>query len=125
MVGCLLGSDQLNRDDLQSTLATTTSIEQLCLSNRNECIRGQKSLGTMLETNGLGIAYPSMLHPKPGNRVFYEGGYITRNYFSKINAIQTELPYDTRAGTYKRANAIKYARALVDYMTMNNILLKN
>ncbi|CAF4569081.1 unnamed protein product [Rotaria sp. Silwood2] len=126
MVGYLLDSDLLNRDDLQSTLGTITSIEQICsLSNRTECIRGQTSFGTILETNELGIAYPSMAHPKPGNGTFFEGGYITRNYILKINAIQTELPYDIRAGPYKRVNAMKYARALIDYMTVNTILLKN
>ncbi|CAF3981210.1 unnamed protein product [Rotaria sordida] len=125
MVGYLLDSDLLNRDDLQTTLGTITSIEQICsLSNRTECIRGKTSFGTILEANGLGIAYPSTAYPKPGNGTFFEGGYITRNYISKINAIQTELPYDMRAGTYKRMNAIKYAHALIDYMTVNNILLK-
>ncbi|CAF3118220.1 unnamed protein product [Rotaria socialis] len=124
MVGYLLDSDLLNRDDLQSTLATTTSIEQLCVFNRNECIRGQNAFGTIMETNELGIAYPSKLHPKPGSGTFFEGGYITRNYISQINAIQTELPYDMRAGSYKRVNAIKYARTLFDYMTLNNLLLK-
>ncbi|CAF0778917.1 unnamed protein product [Rotaria sordida] len=125
MVGYLLDSDLLNKNDLQTTLGTITSIEQICsLSNRTECIRGKTSFGTILERNELGIAYPSMAHPKPGNGTFFEGGYITRNYISKINAIQTELPYSMRAGTYKRMNAIKYARTLIDYMTVNNILLK-
>ncbi|CAF2994650.1 unnamed protein product [Rotaria sp. Silwood2] len=60
MVGCLLYSSLLNRDDLQSTLDTLTSIEQICsLSNRTECIRGQTSFGTVFERNELGIAYPS------------------------------------------------------------------
>lgn len=124
MVGYLLDSDLLNKDDLQSTLDTVTSIEKLCVSGRNACIRGPNSFGTILEKNGLGIAYPSMAHPKPGNGTFFEGGYITRNYISKINAIQTELPYDMRAGRYKGVNAIKYARALIDYMTVNNLLMK-
>ncbi|CAF5086743.1 unnamed protein product, partial [Rotaria sp. Silwood1] len=90
MVGYLLDSDLLNRDDLQTTLGTTTSIEQICsLSNRTECIRGQTSFGTIMKKNELGIAYPSMAHPKPGNGTFFQGGYITRNYISKRNAIQT------------------------------------
>ncbi|CAF0925681.1 unnamed protein product [Rotaria sp. Silwood1] len=123
MVGYLLDSDLLNRDDLQTTLGTTTSIEQICsLSNRTECIRGQTSFGTIMKKNELGIAYPSMAHPKPGNGTFFQGGYITRNYISKINAIQTELPYDMRAGSYKLLNSKRYVRALIDYMTVNNLL---
>lgn len=125
MVGYLLKSDLLNADDLQTTLSTTTSIEQICGSNRNECIRGPKAFGSVMETNHLGIAYPSMQHPKPRNGTFYEGGYITRNYITQINAIQTELPYDMRAGPYKNVNAVKYARTLFEYMVLNNLLLKS
>ncbi|CAF2741198.1 unnamed protein product [Rotaria sp. Silwood2] len=70
----------------------------------------------------LGIVYPSMVHPKPGNRTFLEGGYITCNYISKINAIQTELPWSIRGGTYKLLNAKRYARTLINYMRVNNLL---
>ncbi|CAF0925664.1 unnamed protein product [Rotaria sp. Silwood1] len=125
MVGCLLYSSLLNRDDLESTLATITSIEQICsLSNRTECIRGQTSFGTIMEKNELGIAYPSLAHPKPGNGTFYEGGFITGNYIWKINAIQTELPWSIRGGKYKLLNAKRYARTLIDYMTANNLFMK-
>jgi hypothetical protein len=124
MIGYMLSSDQLNQNDL-SRSSFRTSIESICGSNRTECISGQTSLGTILEQNGLGVAYPSLANPKPGSRTFFSGGYITRNYCSKINTIQTELPYDIRVGTNKRTNAKNYAQAIVKYMKIHNLLLSN
>ncbi|CAF0981536.1 unnamed protein product [Didymodactylos carnosus] len=124
MIGYLLTGENLNNDKL----TTQTSIEELiqssCPNNRNECINGQSSLGTILEAHDLGISYPSTANPKPGKKVFYSGGYTTRNYISKINAVQTELPYDTRAGPNREEYAKKYAKALYEYMVVNKILIK-
>jgi hypothetical protein len=124
MVGHMLTGEQLNQYDLSHS-SFTTSIESLCGTNRNECIRGSSSFGTALERNRLGIAYPSLAHPKPGAIEFLSGGYITRNYISSINAIQTELPYDMRTGTNRRINAKNYAQAIIDYMKLNNLLRSN
>jgi hypothetical protein len=118
----MLSSDQLNQNDL-SLPSWKTSIESLCGSNRNECIRGQTSFGSIFEQHGLGVAYPSFENPKPGFRAFFSGGYIVRHYSSKINAIQTELPYDTRIGANKRTNAQNFAQAIVEYMKVNNLLV--
>ncbi|CAF1272827.1 unnamed protein product [Adineta ricciae] len=122
MVGYLLTSDQLNRNDLD-TLLVSTSIDLLCNSSREECIRGPNSFGTVLESTQLGIAYPSLANPKPGSLRFLSGGYITKNYISNINAIQTELPYDIRAGINRRTHARNYARAVVHFMKQNHLLL--
>ncbi|UJR13371.1 hypothetical protein I4U23_000388 [Adineta vaga] len=124
MVGYLLTSDQLNKNDL-NTLSVTTSIDLLCRSNREECIRGQNSFGTALESNQLGISYPSLANPKPGSLRFLSGGYITKNYISEINAIQTELPYNIRTGASRRTHARNYAKAVVHFMKQNNLLLSN
>ncbi|CAF0983730.1 unnamed protein product [Adineta steineri] len=124
MVGYLLTSNQLNVNNL-NTLSVTTSIESLCSSNREECIRGHSSFGTALELNNLGIAYPSLANPKPGALRFLSGGYITSNYKSTINTIQTELPYDVRAGNNRRTFARNYAKAIIHYMKLNNLLLSN
>ncbi|CAF3212399.1 unnamed protein product [Rotaria sp. Silwood2] len=121
MVGYLLTGQQLNRDDL-NVLSVTTSIESLCGSDRNECIRGQSSFGTALELNGLGVAYPSFANPKPGSIDFLSGGFITSNYISRINAIQTELPNGMRTSANRLDNARKYAQAIVDYMQTNHLL---
>jgi len=124
MMGYLLSRTELNRNNL-SDPAFFTSIERLCGADRNECIRGPSSLGTLLELNDLGIAYPSLAHPKPGSHEIYEGGYITRNYLSKVSAIQTELPYDIRTSTNRFINAKNYAKAVVEYMKEHNLLLSN
>ncbi|CAF1182938.1 unnamed protein product [Rotaria sp. Silwood1] len=121
MVGYLLTGAQLNRDNL-NTLSVTTSIEPLCGSNRNECIRGNSSFGTALERNGLDVVYPSLANPKPGSIDFLSGGYITSNYISRINAIQTELPNWMRTANNRLDNARKYAQAIVDYMQTNHLL---
>jgi hypothetical protein len=118
----MLSSDQLNQNDL-SFPSFKTSIESLCESNRNEGIRGQTSFGSIFEQHGLGVAYPSLANPKPGSRTYFSGGYITRNYSSKINVIQTELPNDIRTGSNKRINAQHFAQAIVEYMQINNLLV--
>ena len=122
MMGYMLSGDQLNQNDL-SLPSFKTSIESLCIPNRNEGIRGQTSFGTTFEQHGLGVAYPSFTNPKPGFRTFFSGGYIVRHYSSKINAIQTELPYDIRTGGNKRTNAQHFAQAIIEYMKRNNLLV--
>ena len=122
MVGYLLTGNQLNQNNL-SNPAYTTSIESLCHPDRNECIRGPKAFGTILEEYELGVAYPSLNNPKPGSIHFLNGGYITRNYISKTNAIQTELPYYIRAGPQRLTHAKNYAAAIIEYMKQNNLLL--
>ena len=122
MVGYLLTATQLNQDTLSGS-SFTTSIESLCSTDRNVCIRGPSSFGTILESNGLGVSFPSLLNPKPGSRLFYSGGFITANYISKINAIQTELPYSTRAGANRAVLAKNYAQAIVEFMKANQLLL--
>jgi hypothetical protein len=122
MIGYMLSSDQLNQNDL-SHPSFKTSIESLCGSNRNECIRGGTSFGTIFEQHGLGVAYPSLTNPKPEYRTYFSGGYIISNYSSKINAIQTELPYDIRTGENKCTNALHFAQTIVDYMKINNLLM--
>jgi hypothetical protein len=124
MIGYMLSSEQLNQNDL-SNPAFQTSIESLCGSNRNECIRGETSFGSVFERHGLGVAYPSGANPKPESRTFFCGGYIIRNYSTKINAIQVELPYDTRTGDNKQMNAKTFAQVIVEYMKINNLLMSN
>jgi hypothetical protein len=121
MVGYLLTAAQLDRDDLSAS-SFETSIESLCRVDRNACIRGSSSFGTILEENGMGTVYPSMVHPKPGSLDFFSGGYITYNYIPKINALQTELPYDVRNGVNRKIYAKNYAQAIVNYMKLNNLL---
>ncbi|CAF3465604.1 unnamed protein product [Rotaria sp. Silwood1] len=121
MIGYLLTGAHLNRD-VFNTLSVITSIEPLCGSNRNECIRGNSSFGTALELNGLSIVYPSLAHPKPGSIDFLSGGFITRNYISRINAIQTELPISMRTAANRLDNTKKYAQAIVDYIQRNSLL---
>ena len=121
MVGYLLTSNQLNQNDL-SNPSFSSSIERLCGSGRNQCIRGPTSFGTILENCGLGIAYPSSANPKPGSIDFLSGGYITRNYLSQVSAFQTELPYYIRTGADRLTHAKNYAKAVIDYMAANGIL---
>ncbi|CAF0960406.1 unnamed protein product [Rotaria sordida] len=121
MAGYLLTKRHLSVDDL-NTVQVRTSIESLCSSDRNECIRGQSSFGTKLEQKGLGVVYPSFAHPKPGNLTFFEGGYITSNYISKINAMQFELPPSISSAKNRTEYAKKFAEVIVEYMTERNIL---
>ena len=121
MIGYTLSSDQLNQNDLSDS-SFQTSIESLCLTNRNECIRGENSFGSIFERNGLGIAYPSSLNPKPEGRTYFAGGYIVRHYLSKINTIQAELAYSTRMGPNAYENAQLFAQTIVEYMKTYNLL---
>lgn len=121
MVGMTISGVQLNNDNLSSS-----SIESLikisCPNDRSQCIRGTKSLGTFFETHGLGIAYPSLNNPKPNNRTFYKGGYITNEYQSKINVIQTELSYVVRNEFKSKIYVKKYIKALLQFIKVNKLL---
>ena len=97
MVGYLLTASELNRDDLSGL-----------------------AFGTLLESNGITPAYPSLLHPKPGAREFFSGGFITEHYRSKINAIQTELPFEMRTGVNRAMFAKQYAQAIVEFLKANH-----
>lgn len=116
-----LSAVQLNNDIL-----TPTSIESLiqlsCPELRDECIRGSKSLGAFLESNGLGISYPSLNNPKPNNNTFYKGGFITNHYSTKINVIQTELSYVVRNEFDPKTYVAKYVQALISFMKVNQLL---
>ena len=120
MVGIRLSGAQLNRDDLNIT-SMESLIQSSCPDDRNECIRGEKSLGTFLEAEGLGIAYPSSNNPRPNNRIFYKGGYITDHYSSKINVIQTELSYVVRNEFEPKIYVRKYVRALLEFLKANKL----
>jgi hypothetical protein len=123
MVGTLLSNVQLNNDNLSST-SIESLIQLSCPQDRNECIRGSKSLGTFLESNGLGIAYPSSNNPKPNNNTFFRGGFITSHYSSRINVIQTELSYVVRNEFISQVYVEKYVKALVDFLKINHLLLQ-
>ena len=94
----------------------------MCGIDRNECIRGQSAFGTKLEQKGFGVVYPSFANPKPGNLTFFEGGYITSNYISKINAMQFELPAAISSTRNRTEYAKRFAQVIVEYMTEKNIL---
>lgn len=121
MVGILLSGTQLNQEEFSST-----SIESLirwsCPDDRRNCITGNKSLGTFFEINGLGIAYPSLDHPRPANRTFYRGGYITSHYAARINVIQTELSYVVRNEFDYSDYIQRYVRALLNFMKVNRLM---
>lgn len=121
MVGIKLSAVQLNNDDLSPT-SIESLIELSCPNDRNECIRGNKSIGRFLEANDLGISYPSLNNPKPNNKTFYKGGYITNHYSSKINVIQTELPVLLRNEFNPKLYVEKYVQALIEFMKINQLL---
>jgi hypothetical protein len=122
MVGIALSGVQLNNDQLNNNTSIESLIKLSCPQDRNECIRGTKSLGTFLEANGLGISYPSLNNPKPNNNTFYKGGYITNHYSSNINVIQTELSYVVRNEFDSKIYVQKYVQALIEFMKMNQLL---
>ncbi len=121
MVGIALSAVQLNNDDLSPT-SIESLIQLSCPQNRNECIRGTKSFGSFLESSGLGISYPSLNNPKPNNKTFYKGGYITNHYSSNINVIQTELSYVVRNEFDPKVYVQKYVEALIKFMKINQLL---
>ena len=121
MLGYLLGSTHLNAGDL-NTLRVRTSIDPLCRSDRNECIRGPAAFGSKLEQKGFGVVYPSFANPSPGNQTFYDGGFITSNYISRANAIQIELSPGITSSRNRTDKVRQCAEAIVEYMQERNIL---
>ena len=101
------------------------SVKNLVLLNCEDCggdclfdiIHGNNSFGTYLSNEGQFKVVPSLYYPSPGNGSYFNGGYITRRYGSRvegqIDAIQIESPFklrsDAERGNYAKglANAIK------------------
>lgn len=123
MVGMAISGAQMNTNNLSSS-SIESLIQFSCPTDRNECIRGTKALGTFFESNGLGIAYPSLNNPRPNNKTFYKGGYITNQYSSKMNVIQTELSYVVRNEFNPKTYVKKYINALIQFMKANHLLQK-
>lgn len=122
MIGTLLSASQLNEDFLSNT-----SIERLikvsCEKDREKCVRGVNSLGTAMESNGLGIVYPSLENPKPNDKVFYRGGFTTSEHSKESNVIQIEMPFAFRNGFQYDDFISKFVRSIIDFCRINKIHL--
>ncbi|PRP87744.1 N-formylglutamate amidohydrolase [Planoprotostelium fungivorum] len=91
--------DEIDVDDhLTNTCSIRGSLNNKTLS---AALRGQKSLGSLLEDNGYS-SVPSPAHPSPGTVPYFNGGYCTATYGSsttnkqersRMSSIQIESSY--------------------------------
>jgi hypothetical protein len=99
-LGYLLTSTVLNstKDLTNYQSSSINSLASISSYKFNDLIRGEFSLGGIMESryNLKVVPSPKYLSPNGGN--YYSGGFITKEYSSakkttRINAIQIEAPY--------------------------------
>ncbi|SOD18411.1 hypothetical protein [Pedobacter xixiisoli] len=124
-VGYLTAISDLNgTDDLLNNKATASSIYNISTTSPysfSQLIRGDYAFGTLLANEGV-KAVPSKQDPKPNSDPYFNGGYCTLTYGSKVSgkvsAIQLETPgpgfRDNAA--LRTASAPKVADAIIKYM---------
>ena len=120
--GYLISKRQLNNNDDAGleTLVNVSSIEQLAAAKAeshtfSDLLRGSVSFGASMKRTGLD-AVPSPVNRSPGRAGYYSGGYITKTYKARIDAIQIEIHYYHRRRASRRRNYAKaLARAIVEF----------
>jgi hypothetical protein len=131
-IGYLLSSDELRLDDSflnSGSFSEYSSIRHLIGYNSKalsftELIKGQFSLGTLLEAKGYPCV-PSSSKPFPAEgEAYFSGGYNTTRHGSSqgstIDGIQIELDIDLRSDSQKRLRlANDLALVLVDYLKIH------
>ena len=107
-----LSDSDLNKDSFKNESSIRTLVDSSSYSFI-EVLRGQYSLGTLLDSLGFGCV-PSMNDPGPGGSRYFTGGYITRRHGSidggMISAIQIEAPKPTIREN--QATRSKFAHAM-------------
>jgi N-formylglutamate amidohydrolase len=109
-------NSELERSSLVLRMASIRDLVDRSEASFTEVLRGQASLGAMLEARGfLCIPSPSQLAPSVEEE-YYKGGFNTETHGSRlggpISAIQIEAPYEGVRD--KPTNYLKFSRAVAE-----------
>jgi hypothetical protein len=122
-LGYLIRKNELDLPYLPNSLSSSVSVMS-SLSKKyslDEIIRGNFSLGGIMQHKYNLKTVPSPLYPSPQNNSYYNGGHITSAHGSyyptpyRVNAIQMELPKSMRSDLTYEDYAKKIASCLYDY----------
>ena len=87
-------------------------------------IRGDVSIGGILQKNFNLKAIPSPNFKNPGTSNYYSGGYISQRYGTnsgfRLNSVQIELPASLRAANTFRSTAKQLAEAIFEFYNLHN-----
>ncbi len=124
-LGYGLSPEELSLDDelldrpwlvARSTVRALVTGEQARLA---EVIRGETSLGGLLESRGY-FALPSPARPHALHPDYFAGGYSIDRHGSRrggtVDATQVEVPYDFVQPELRRRHADRLAQAILDFM---------
>merc|ERR1712217_995517 len=108
----------------QNLDAHSSSISQLATMHPQtpfeQLLCGPESLGGLLSSPMYGAyrTVPSPTDPGPQGGKYFNGGYITRTYSSRLSAIQIELPSNLRSGSDEivQEGVTNLAKAVVQFM---------
>jgi len=120
-----------------STYVNSSSLRNLVSTNVNaythtELLRGNFSLGTLLENAGF-AAVPSLQNPSPGTNPYFDGGYNTAVHTSNtdgnnVNGVQIEANYTGVRDSYSNRKKFgdSLARVLAKYINIHqNVSVAN
>mmetsp|Transcript_89989 Transcript_89989/g.155879 ORF Transcript_89989/g.155879 Transcript_89989/m.155879 type:complete len:652 (-) Transcript_89989:274-2229(-) len=124
-LGYLLGSRALNGQgqDLDAERSSISHLAKVHASTPFEQIlRGDGSLGALLSSPSYGgyRTVPSPTDPGPDDGNYFSGGYITRTYSGKLDAIQIELPSALRSSSAQivQEGVTNLAAAAIHFMSL-------
>ena len=122
-IGYIIRKNELNMPYLPNSLSSSVAIMS-ALSKKytlDEIIRGDVSLGGLMQNKYNLKVVPSPNYPSPQNSSYYNGGHITSTHGSYypspyyVNALQIEIPKIMRTDDVLQSYAKKIASCLFDY----------
>ena len=131
-LGYLVSASKLGLSDAQLALDLTiqsSSLWSIAASTGTSIpalLRGQNSLGALLETLGYS-SVPSLANPSPGTNPYFDGGYSTQRHGTaadrRFAGVQIESNFDGVRDTpaSRAAFAAALARAVDDFMRIHGL----
>ena len=122
-IGYIIRKNELDFPYLPNSLSSSVSVMR-SLSKKyslEEIIRGDVSLGGIMQNKFNLKTVPSPSYPSPQNNSYYNGGYITSIHGSyypspySVNALQIEIPKIMRVDGVFETYAKTIASSLYDY----------
>jgi len=127
-IGYLLSSSQLNKTLTSTSKPSVNYLVLLNNYNMEGVIRGNLSLGGIMQQKFNLKCVPSPNYPSPNGGNYYSGGFITSAHGSsqtneyRLNAIQIELPFSMRANdTAINLSAKQVAASIFEYYRIHSM----
>ncbi len=119
-LGYLLSAEDLDRNILNPDISSLRSLAGRVTVSFEEILRGQTSIGGLLESNGNYSAVPSPVCPGPDGHPYFTGEYTIEiagsRYQGEVDAVMAESAWPYRTDAIRPAYAKALAKTIVTFM---------